>query len=169
LLACKRPLVIAGGSGWDAEACAALQRFAENWQLPVGCGFRFQDTFDNRHRLYAGDVGIAINSKLAARVRDADLIIALGVRLGEMTTSGYSLLQVPRPSQKLVHVHAGAEELGRRLWRSRMRLLQSHCHWLLPRRLHQCGSVKTMYLIDSGTMLQQSVYDNTLPRISSPG
>ena len=113
LLAAQRPLVIAGGSGWDAEACAALQRFAENWQLPVGCGFRFQDTFDNRHRLYAGDVGIAINSKLAARVREADLVIALGVRLGEMTTSGYTLLQVPRPAQKLVHVHAGPEELGR--------------------------------------------------------
>ncbi len=113
LMAAKRPLVIAGGSGWDAEACAALQRFAENWELPVGCGFRFQDTFDNRHRLYAGDVGIAISSKLAARVREADLIIALGVRLGEMTTSGYTLLQVPRPAQKLVHLHAGAEELGR--------------------------------------------------------
>ena len=113
LLAAHRPLVIAGGSGWDAEAALALQRFAENWQLPVGCGFRFQDTFDNRHQLYAGDVGIAINGKLAARVREADLLIALGVRLGEMTTSGYTLLQVPRPAQKLVHVHAGPEELGR--------------------------------------------------------
>jgi acetolactate synthase-1/2/3 large subunit len=113
LLAARRPLVIVGGSGWDAESCAALQRFAENWELPVGCGFRFQDTFDNRHRLYAGDVGIAINAKLAARVREADLIIALGVRLGEMTTSGYTLLQAPRPAQKLVHVHAGPEELGR--------------------------------------------------------
>jgi len=113
LLASKQPLLIAGGSGWDAEACAALQRFAENWQLPVGCGFRFQDTFDNRHPQYAGDVGIGINPKLGARVRDADLIIALGIRLGEMTTGGYSLLQVPRPVQKLIHVHAGPEELGR--------------------------------------------------------
>jgi len=113
LLAAQRPLLIAGGSGWDAEAANALQRFAENWQLPVGCGFRFQDTFDNRHPLYAGDVGIGINPKLAARVRDADLIIALGVRLGEMTTGGYTLLQAPRPAQKLVHVHAGPEELGR--------------------------------------------------------
>ena len=113
LLAARRPLVIAGGSGWDAEAANALQRFAENWQLPVGCGFRFQDTFDNRHALYAGDVGIGINPKLAERVREADLIIALGVRLGEMTTGGYTLLQVPRPAQKLVHVHAGPEELGR--------------------------------------------------------
>ena len=113
LLAAQRPLLIAGGSGWDAEGANALQRFAENWQLPVGCGFRFQDTFDNRHALYAGDVGIGINPKLAARVREADLIIALGVRLGEMTTGGYTLLDVPRPKQKLVHVHAGPEELGR--------------------------------------------------------
>jgi len=113
LVAAERPFVIAGGSGWDAEACAALQRFAENWQLPVGCGFRFQDTFDNRHPLYAGDVGIGINPKLAARVRDADLVLALGVRLGEMTTGAYTLLEAPRPRQKLVHVHAGPEELGR--------------------------------------------------------
>jgi acetolactate synthase-1/2/3 large subunit len=113
LMAAERPIVIAGGSGWDAEAAAALQRFAENWQLPVACGWRFQDTFDNRHPLYAGDVGIGINPKLAARILDADLVLALGVRLGEMTTSGYTLLQAPRPRQKLVHVHAGPEELGR--------------------------------------------------------
>jgi acetolactate synthase I/II/III large subunit len=113
LLASQRPFVIAGGGGWDAEACAALQRFAENWQLPVGCGFRFQDTFDNRHPNYAGDVGIGLNPKLAARIRDADLVLALGVRLGEMTTGGYTLLQAPRPQQKLIHVHAGPEELGR--------------------------------------------------------
>ena len=113
LLAAERPFLMVGGSGWDAEACKALQRFAENWQLPVGCGFRFQDTFDNRHPLYAGDVGIGINPRLAARVRAADLVIALGLRLGEMTTGGYTLLQAPRPLQKLVHIHAGAEELGR--------------------------------------------------------
>jgi len=113
LLAAQRPLVIAGGSGWDAEGARALQRFAENWQLPVGNAFRFQDTFDNRHPLYAGDVGIGINPKLAQRVKDADLIIALGVRLGEMTTGGYTLIEPPRPKQTLVHIHAGAEELGR--------------------------------------------------------
>ena len=113
LLAAQRPLLIAGGSGWDAGAARALQRFAENWQLPVACGFRFQDTFDNRHPLYAGDVGIGINPKLAQRVKDADLIIALGIRLGEMTTGGYTLITPPRPAQKLIHIHAGAEELGR--------------------------------------------------------
>ena len=113
LLAAQRPFVIVGGSGWTADSCRALQRFAENWQLPVGCAFRFQDLFDNEHALYAGDVGIGINPKLAQRIREADLVIAVGARLGEMTTGGYTLLQAPRPTQKLVHVHAGAEELGR--------------------------------------------------------
>ncbi|WP_349743242.1 thiamine pyrophosphate-binding protein [Roseateles cavernae] len=113
LLAAQRPLVIVGGGGWTPDSCAALQRFAEAWQLPVGCAFRFQDLFDNRHPLYAGDVGIGINPKLARRVKDADLILAVGPRLGEMTTGGYTLLQAPRPSQQLVHIHAGAEELGR--------------------------------------------------------
>ncbi len=113
LLAAQRPFVIAGGSGWTAESAAALQRFAENWHLPVGCGFRFQDTFDNRHPLYAGDVGIGIAPALAQRIRDADLVLAIGVRLGEMTTGGYTLLEAPRPRQTLVHLHPGAEELGR--------------------------------------------------------
>ena len=113
LLQSQRPLVIAGGSGWTPQAAQALQRFAENWKLPVGNAFRFQDTFDNHHPLYAGDVGIGINPKLAQRVRDSDLIIAIGPRLGEMTTSGYTLLQVPKPVQKLVHIHASAEELNR--------------------------------------------------------
>ena len=113
LLQSQRPLVIAGGGGWTPQAAQALQRFAENWQLPVTNAFRYQDTFDNRHPLYAGDVGIAINPKLAQRVKDADLVIAIGPRLGEMTTSGYSLLQAPKPAQKLVHIHSSAEELNR--------------------------------------------------------
>jgi acetolactate synthase-1/2/3 large subunit len=113
LLAAERPFVIVGGGGWNAAACAALQRFAENWCLPVGCAFRFQDLFDNRHPNYAGDVGIGINSRLAARIRDADLVLAIGPRLGEMTTGGYTLLDAPQPRQRLIHVHAGAEELGR--------------------------------------------------------
>ena len=113
LLAAERPFVIAGGSGWTPQSAQALQRFAENWQLPVGNAFRFQDTFDNHHPQYAGDVGIGINPKLAQRIRDSDLIIAIGPRLGEMTTSGYTLLQVPQPLQKLVHIHASAEELNR--------------------------------------------------------
>ena len=113
LLAAKRPFVIAGGGGWTPQSAQALQRFAENWQLPVGNAFRFQDTFDNFHPLYAGDVGIGINPKLSQRIKDSDLILAIGPRLGEMTTSGYTLLDVPKPKQKLVHIHASAEELNR--------------------------------------------------------
>jgi acetolactate synthase I/II/III large subunit len=113
LLQASRPFVIAGGGGWTPQAAQALQRFAEKWQLPVGNAFRFQDTFDNHHPLYAGDVGIAINPKLAARIQESDLVLAVGARLGEMTTAGYTLLQVPRPRQKLVHIHASAEELNR--------------------------------------------------------
>ena len=113
LLRAQRPLVIAGGAGWTAQAAQDLQRFAENWQLPVGNAFRFQDTFDNYHPLYAGDVGIGINPKLAARIKNSDLILAIGPRLGEMTTSGYSLIEAPRPKQGLVHIHSSAEELNR--------------------------------------------------------
>jgi acetolactate synthase-1/2/3 large subunit len=113
LLQSSRPFVIAGGGGWTVQAAQALQRFAENWKLPVGNAFRFQDTFDNHHPLYAGDVGIGLNPKLAARIKDSDLILAIGPRLGEMTTGGYTLLQAPRSRQKLVHIHASAEELNR--------------------------------------------------------
>jgi acetolactate synthase-1/2/3 large subunit len=107
------PLVIVGGSRWDRAACAALVRFSEANALPVAAAFRHQDLFDNRHPNYAGDVGIGINPKLAARVRNADTLLVIGERLGEMTTNGYTLLDVPKPSQRLVHVHASADELGR--------------------------------------------------------
>ena len=113
LVKAERPFVIAGGGGWTVPAAQALQRFAENWKLPVGNAFRFQDTFDNHHALYAGDVGIGINPRLAQRIKDSDLILAIGPRLGEMTSGGYTLLQVPKPKQTLVHIHASAEELNR--------------------------------------------------------
>ena len=113
LASARRPLVIAGGSRWNAEACAALRHFAERNGLPVACAFRNQDLFDNRHPNYAGDVGIGIDPKLAARVRGADVLLVIGERLGEITTSGYTLLEAPLPTQKLVHVFPGIDELGR--------------------------------------------------------
>ena len=109
----KRPLAILGGTVWTREACRDLKAFAQNCGLPVACSFRFQDLFDNRHDHYVGDVGIGINPKLAERVRGSDLLLVIGARLGEMTTGAYTLVEPPRPRQKLVHVHAGAEELGR--------------------------------------------------------
>jgi len=109
----ERPLAILGGSVWGEQACRDFQAFAERCGLPVACSFRFQDLFDNRHDHYVGDVGIGINPKLAQRVREADLLLVVGARLGEMTTGAYTLIEPPRPKQKLVHVQAGAEELGR--------------------------------------------------------
>jgi len=113
LIKSQRPFAIVGGSGWTPDSACDFERFVEDWEIPVGCAFRFQDVFDNRHRLYAGDVGIGINPKLAQRIRESDLILAVGVRLGEMTTGGYTLLEAPLPRQPLVHIHSGAEELGR--------------------------------------------------------
>ena len=109
----KRPLVIAGGPGWTPEGAKALERFAEQWQLPVCNAFRFQDTFDCNHANYAGDVGLALNPKLAARVREADVLLVFGPRLGESTTSNYELIVPPRTAQRLIHVHPSAEEINR--------------------------------------------------------
>jgi acetolactate synthase I/II/III large subunit len=109
----QRPFVILGGGGWDKPATLKFRKWAEASGLPVGTSFRCQDLFDNRSENYAGDVGIGINPKLAQRVKDADVLLVIGARLGEMTTSAYSLLSVPVPQQALIHVHAGAEELGR--------------------------------------------------------
>ena len=108
-----RPLVLVGGSRWDAAASAALTEFAERHALPVACAFRRQDLFDNRRASYVGDVGIAVNPALAARIRDADVLLVIGERLGEITTTGYTLPSAPLPAQSLIHVHPGVEELGR--------------------------------------------------------
>jgi acetolactate synthase-1/2/3 large subunit len=109
----ERPLAIVGGGGWDAETALRVRRFAEASGLPVAASFRRQDYFDNESPCYVGDVGIGINPALAQRVKDADLLLVLGARLGEMPTQGYSLLDIPKPKQQLIHVHASADELGR--------------------------------------------------------
>jgi acetolactate synthase-1/2/3 large subunit len=108
----KKPLLLLGGGTWNEQACADVRTFAEANGLPVACAFRFQDLLDNEHPHYVGDVGIGINPKLAARVKEADVLIAFGPRLGEMTTSGYSLLASPVPKQRLVHIHPDPQELG---------------------------------------------------------
>ena len=113
LWAAKRPLLIAGGSGWSEKAAASLARFAERFNLPVATSFRRQMLFSADHPNYAGDVGIGPNPKLAERVKATDLLILAGGRLSEMPSSSYTLLDIPVPKQTLVHVHAGAEELGR--------------------------------------------------------
>jgi acetolactate synthase-1/2/3 large subunit len=107
-----RPLMIIGGPGWSADIQRAVQAFAERFDLPVAAAFRYQDYFDNRHRCYVGCAGIGLDAKLAAAIREADLLIVVGARLGEMTTSGYELIDIPDPAQFLVHVHPSPDELG---------------------------------------------------------
>jgi acetolactate synthase-1/2/3 large subunit len=109
----ERPFLLVGGGGWTPDAVRDLQAFVEATGLPVGASFRSKDLFDNLHPQYAGDVGIGPNPKLVERLKASDLVIAFGPRLGEMTTSGYELFKAPLASQPLIHIHPGAEELGR--------------------------------------------------------
>ena len=112
LAAAKSPVMIVGGGGWDAEACQRIQAFSEANNLPVGTSFRCQDYFDNRHPNYIGHIGLGLPEPLRERLVNTDLMIVAGSRIGEVTSGGYTLLEIPRPKQTLVHVHAGAEELG---------------------------------------------------------
>jgi len=113
LWAAKRPIALIGGSRWSEQACAALMRFAERFALPVATTFRRGYLFDALHPCYAGDLGIGPNPKLLARVKSADLVLLIGGRMSEMSSQSYTLFDIPEPQMKLVHVHPGAEELGR--------------------------------------------------------
>ena len=113
LAAAERPLLVVGGGGWDSRSVAQMQAFAERHHLPAAVGFRCQDLFDNTHPNYVGDLGLGIDAALAQMVKTSDLIISVGERLGDASTKGYSLIDIPQPAQKLVHVHPGPEELGR--------------------------------------------------------
>ena len=109
----ERPLMILGGAGWSEKACTDIQAFSEANGVPVAASFRCQDLFDNMHVNYAGELGTSASPQLGERLRASDLLIVLGSRLGEMTTNGYSLVSLPVPRQKLVHVYMDASELGR--------------------------------------------------------
>ena len=109
----KRPLVIVGGTGWNDGACADLKLFIDRWNLPVAASFRRQDLFDNRDAHYCGMLGLAVSPKLAERVKAADVLLVVGSRLAEVTSSGYTLVKCPQPDQTLIHIHPDPEELGR--------------------------------------------------------
>jgi acetolactate synthase-1/2/3 large subunit len=109
----ERPLVVVGEGGWTAETSRDVQGFCEANALPVSCAFRCQDFVDNRSRSYVGVLGVAMDEAIAARLRDADLVLAIGGRLGEVPTRRYTLLEPPDPQQTLVHVHPDPGELGR--------------------------------------------------------
>jgi acetolactate synthase I/II/III large subunit len=112
LTSARRPFAVLGGGGWSPEAWQDIQAFAERFELPVGVSFRRQHYFDNTHPCYAGHVGISVAPPLSDRVRDADLLILIGTRLGEASSRSYTLINIPEPRQMLVHVHPGPEELG---------------------------------------------------------
>jgi acetolactate synthase-1/2/3 large subunit len=109
----ERPLMVLGGSGWDAKSVRDIQRFAEQQNIPVAASFRCQDLFDNRHPNYAGDLGFAASAQVSSAVKNADLLLVVGSRMGEVSTAGYTALDIPVPKQTLIHVHQGIEELGR--------------------------------------------------------
>jgi acetolactate synthase-1/2/3 large subunit len=113
LWAAKRPVALVGGSRWTEEASGALMRFAERFALPVATTFRRAHLFDALHPCYAGDLGIGPNPKLLARVKSSDLVLLIGGRFSEIPSQSYSVFDIPEPQMKLVHVHPGAEELGR--------------------------------------------------------
>lgn len=109
----RQPLLLLGEGDWSSAAVESMQRFCSANQLPVVATFRCQDLFDNAHPCYIGDLGLGANPTLSKRVKEADLLIAVGGRLGEIPTNAYSLLDIPTPQQTLVHIHGGAEELNR--------------------------------------------------------
>ncbi len=109
----QRPVAIAGGAGWDLAASAAFGHFAKEWGIPVACAFRRQDAMFNDMKCWAGNLGYGPNPKLVERIKQADLILALGARLGEATTDGYTLITPDHPGQTLIHVHPDPNELNR--------------------------------------------------------
>lgn len=109
----ERPLILLGGCNWTAAGKAALQGFAEASDIPVIAAFRYQDQFNNHSQVYAGEAGVGMPAHVRALIQDADVILAINIRFGEMTTDGYTLLNVPLPKQKLIHVHASDREIGK--------------------------------------------------------
>jgi len=113
LAAAERPMMLVGGSGWTDAACRDIAGFARANDLPVCCSFRRQDIVDNRLPCFVGDLGTGASPALVARFKEADLVLAVGARIGEITSQSYSLLGIPEPGKLLIHVHTAAEELGR--------------------------------------------------------
>src|SRR5262245_18957309 len=160
-----RPLLIVGGPGWSTAAKTALEAFADRFQLPVAAAFRYQDYLDNRHRCYVGCAGIGIEPSLGKAIKEADLLIVIGARLGEITTGGYALLNIPNPSQRLVHVHPSPDELGS-VYRADLPILSSTRGFA-----EALGRLEPAFDItwSSHTAALRAAYRNFLQPIGMPG
>ncbi|TLP46848.1 thiamine pyrophosphate-binding protein [Cohaesibacter sp. CAU 1516] len=167
LKASERPFMIIGGGGWSAEAKQAVADFAEANAIPVGVSFRCQDYFPNTHPNYAGHVGIGIDPALAARIKQSDLLLVLGARLGEMTTSGYTLIDSPVPKQTLIHIHADPEEPGR-VFSPTLSIAARHA--TAAKMLNQLGTVRNIMDIDWVRAAHQGFEAfHAIPARKSPG
>ncbi|MGE4219250.1 MAG: thiamine pyrophosphate-binding protein [Alphaproteobacteria bacterium] len=162
----KRPLMVLGGAGWSQAACDDIRAFAEANDLPVATSFRCQDLFDNEHRNYAGELGTSVSPALAKRVREADLLLVVGARLGEMTTGGYALVNVPVPAQTLVHVYMDPDELGR-VYRPQLAIASSMASF--ARAARAMAPVESGAWTDWARQAKQDQLDNWKPTRPMPG
>jgi acetolactate synthase-1/2/3 large subunit len=149
LAAAQRPLLLLGGSIWTQAGREAVTRYAHRHDIPVACAWRFQDAFDNCDSHYVGEVGIGVNPRLAERIRQADLVVAVGARLGEMTTGGYSLLEVPLPVQQLVHVYPDPDEIGR-VYQPALAIVSGATEWALALDSLAAGAGDAADAVDAG-------------------
>ena len=156
----QRPLIVVGGPHWSADAAQSLREFAEANNIPVAAGFRRQDYIDNQSFAYAGDLNVGLNPKLAACFKKADLIIALGSRLGDIETQGYSLMA---DRKALVHIHAGAEEIGR-VWPTELGVVARADEMI--EALHKCAPLQRQpdWMAEC-----RAAYDAWLQPTESPG
>lgn len=165
LISANRPLMLAGGPGWTQATSQHVMAFAEKFDIPVATSFRAQDYIDNRHSHYVGDVGIGVNPVLAEAISEADMLLALGPRLGEMTTSGYSLIEAPQATQRLLHVHPSADELGR-VYQSDLNIAATSEHF--AEALTHLKAPKTIHWSDWREQLHKS-YSSYIKPIDTPG
>lgn len=160
----KRPLIVAGGPLWTQQAANDLAQFAATQNAPVALGFRRQDYLDNTHPCCAGDLNVGVNPALAQRVRDADLLLLLGTRLGDIETQGYTLVDPANPAQTIAHVHACDDELGRVYSPD----LSVHCAAPVMLRALACAAKITPDLSDWTTSARTD-YDTWLTPKDTPG
>jgi len=165
LAAAERPLAIVGGSGWTPESAADVGAFLSANGVPAAASFRCQDIVDNHSPIYSGDLGLGVNPALARRVREADVLLAIGTRLSETETGSYTYLTPPDPSQALVHVHQDAAELGR-VYRPQVGIVSS-----LP---EFAAAARALEPVDAGrfagwTRAARSDYESSLGSDPAPG